>query len=87
MYKKALEELIKEAARKFFMEHTEYKQVACYKAEIKNEYSMLFFKAKIMVADNDPYLGEYFTVSGFLGFEIECREIRDADNAKLYRVA
>lgn len=77
MYKKALKDLVETAANKFFQEKTGYKKTCCFKVELKQEHSMLFFTASVAAADNDPKYGEYFTVYGYLSFDINITRITD----------
>ena len=75
MYKKALQELISKATEEFFKEHTEYKKTSCYKVELKNNHSIIEFTAHLVATDNDPQLGEWFTLEGYLCYHINFTKI------------
>ena len=84
MYKKALEDLIQTATAKFFKEHTDYKEVCCFKVTFEKDSTTLSFNASVVACDNDPKWGEYFTVHGWVSFEIEFSRIISIDGKELY---
>ena len=85
MYKKALQELIERAARDFFKEKTEYKEVCCYRVELVQGLSAVEFTAHIVACDNDPKYGEHFAVNGYLCYNIEFTRITDINDNEIYK--
>lgn len=83
MYKEALQNLIETATRKFFEEKTGYKQTACFKVELKSDDGVRF-AADVVACDNDPKWGEFFTVNGYLCYNIEFTMIKDRDGKIIY---
>jgi len=84
MYKKALENLIEAATVEFFKEHTNYKEVCCFKVTLEKDSNTVSFNAEVVACDNDPKWGEYFTVHGWTCYEIEFARITSSDGNELY---
>ena len=84
MYKQALQQLIEVAAREFFKEKTEYKEVCCYKVELTHDKTSVNFTANIVACDNDPKCGEYFTVKGYICYDIKFITVKDMNGKELY---
>lgn len=84
MYKKALKDLITHATNEFFKQHTEYKEVCCYKVDFDKDSTTCAFTARLVACDNDPKFGEWFTIQGYLCYEIEFTRITDSNEKVLY---
>ena len=75
MYKKALQDLISKATEEFFEEHTEYKEVACYKVEFRTSKNHIAFTARLVACDKEPHFGEWFDIEGYICYHIEFTKI------------